>query len=473
MENGLKPWDRQALFPLLADRQHWDDWLTRALATAHAAISTGSVTPTLDNTTFRRELAAFDFSAPRGFENVAKWTIAQLRHGVVHMTHPRYFGLFNPSPTFPAQCADRVAATFNPQLASAVTSPAAVAIEAHVIAAIASRAGLPTDSAGHFTSGGSEANSTSLICALTNANPAFAEHGARAFAGAPTFYVSRESHRAWLKIAHQVGIGRTAARMVSTDGSGRMDCAALVRMIDGDRAAGKVPVMIAATAGTTNAGMIDPLRALARTAAANDLWYHVDAAWAGALIVSDRLRSALNGIELASSITIDAHKWLATTMGCGMFITRHAPVLTAAFHVAANFMPPNTASLDPYATTLQWSRHFVGLRLFMPLATVGWSGYAKHVEKAVDLADQIGEALVAKGWRVANDSPAAVLCLEPPAGYGNPRDLVTRVVASGRAWVSLASFEGRDIVRVCVTHGETGPEDVRALVDALIGSASG
>ena len=111
----------------------------------------------------------------------------------VHVTHPRYFGLFNPAPTFPAQCADRIVAVFNPQLATSSTSPAAVEIESHVIRSVACRAGLPAETVGHFTTAGSEANYTALICALTRSNAGFAAHGARCFEGPPVFYVSRES----------------------------------------------------------------------------------------------------------------------------------------------------------------------------------------------------------------------------------------------------------------------------------------
>jgi len=118
--------------------------------------------------------------------------------------------------------------------------------------------------------------------------------------------------------------------------------------------------MITATAGTTNAGMIDPLFACAEVARSSGLWFHVDAAWGGALITSDRLRHLLAGIERADSITIDAHKWFATTMGCGMFMTRHPQVLSSTFQVSNNFMPSNLPSLDPYVTSVQWSRRFLG-----------------------------------------------------------------------------------------------------------------
>jgi glutamate/tyrosine decarboxylase-like PLP-dependent enzyme len=456
-----------ALFPAREDRERWDDLLTRELARADGRIAAGSVTPTLDLDSFRTELAGFDFREPRALGEVLSWTIEQMEHGLVHVTHPRYFGLYNPAPTFPAQCADRVAAVFNPQLATSATSPAAVEIEAHVIRCVARRAGLPPGAAGHFTACGSEANYTALICALTESNPGFAIEGARAFDGPPVFYVSRESHLAWLKIAHQAGIGRSAMRLVNTDGTGRMHPQALAHAIDSDRAQGCVPVMVAATAGTTNAGMIDPLSACGEIARTAGLWYHVDAAWGGAAIASDKLRGVLTGIERADSVTIDAHKWFATTMGCGMFITTHAPVLSSAFQVSTTFMPSNVPSLDPYVTSVQWSRRFVGLRLFLSLAAVGWTGYAEHVERTVALAALLKDKLVAAGWSIANNSPLAVLCFTPPSGFDHPRVIARRVIASGRAWVAPATFEGREIIRACVTHGETAPADISELVDVL------
>jgi aromatic-L-amino-acid/L-tryptophan decarboxylase len=456
-----------ALFPAREDRERWDDLLTRELARANERIAQGAVTPTLDLVVFRDELAGFDFGAPRPVDELLSWTITQLEHGVVHMTHPRYFGLFNPAPTFPAQCADRIAAAFNPQLATSTTSPAAVEIEAHVIRSVARRAGLPPQAIGHFTTGGAEANYTALICALSRSNLRFGTEGARAFSGPPVFYISRESHRAWLKIAHQAGIGRSAVRLVPTDGSGRMDANALHDVVVADRARGCVPIMIAATAGTTNAGMIDPLSACAEIARASGLWYHVDAAWGGALIASDKLRGILAGIEQADSVTIDAHKWFATTMGCGMFITSHAPVLSSAFQVSTTDMSSNIPGRDPYMTSVQWSRRFLGLRLFLSLAAAGWVGYGKHVERSIELIGLLKEKLLARSWRIANDSSLAVLCIEPPPEFGDVRSIVSRVVASGRAWVSVATFEGREIIRACVTHGETTPDDIMELVNVL------
>jgi len=456
-----------ALFLARSDRERWDDFLTRELARANEHIAASSVTPTLDLVAFRGELAGFDFQAPRPLGELLHWTITQMEHGLVHVTHPRYFGLFNPAPTFPAQCADRIASVFNPQLATSTTSPVAIEIEAHVIRSVAGRAGLPPDAGGHFTTAGSEANYTALICALTRANSEFATKGARCFPGPPVFYVSRESHLAWVKIAHQAGIGRSAVRLVATDGCGRMDANALAQTLSVDRAQGCVPIMIAATAGTTNAGMIDPLIACAEIARSIGLWYHVDAAWGGALIASDTLRGTIKGIEQADSITIDAHKWFATTMGCGMFLTRHTDVLSSAFQVSTGFMPSNVPNLDPYVTTVQWSRRFLGLRLFLSLAAAGWAGYGKHVEHSIELTELLKDKLLARGWAILNDSPVAVLCIQPPSRLGDARSIVGRILSSGRVWVAAATFEGRKIIRTCVTHGETTPDDITELVNVL------
>jgi len=456
-----------ALFPSHADRVRWDDYLTRELLCANDRVARGSVVPTLDMNVLRSQLAEIDFQTPRGLDELLPWTIAQLEHGVVHMTNPRYFGLFNPAPSFPALCGDRLTGAFNPQLATATTSPAAVEIESHVIRAVARRAGLPLEATGHFTSGGSEANYTAVLCALTHANDRFASEGARAFAGPPVFYISRESHLAWVKIGHQAGIGRSAVRQVPTDGRGRMDADALARMIHDDTAAGCVPVLIVATAGTTNAGMIDPVGRCADLARAHGLWFHVDAAWGGAVLVSEQLRGLLAGIERASSITIDAHKWFATTMGCGMFLTRDPAILSSTFQVSTGFMPSNTATVDPYVTTAQWSRRFLGVRLFLSLAAAGWCGYAEHVERSVALIARLREMLAERGWRIANDSSLALLCVEPPPDAADARTLASRVLASGRAWIAVAKYEGRDVIRICLTHGEATMDDIRELTDAL------
>lgn len=456
-----------ALFPPRALREHLDDLLTRTLAAAGERIARGPVMPTLDMAQFRTALARFDFETPKDLEGLIGWVTTQLEHGAVHMGNPRYFGLFNPAANFPSQCADRITGAFNPQLASSGSSPAPVEIEAHVVRALARRAGLPSESAGHFTTAGSEANYTALVCALTRAAPGFASEGVRAYSGPVAMYTSRECQPAWFKIVHQAGIGRDALKLIATNSRGEMDADALTQAVERDRAAGIVPVLISATAGTTGGGMVDPLTRCAAIARAHGLWYHVDAAWGGAALCSPRLRGVLAGIELADSLTIDAHKWFATTMGCGMFVTRHPAVLSETFRVATDFMPSTVSALDPYLNSAQWSRRFMGLKLFLSLAAAGWDGYAVHVERAVDVIALVKARLLAAGWSARNDSQLAVLCVVPPAGFPPIREIVRRVLAGGRAWVAATSFAGQEVVRICATHGEIAAADIEELVGSL------
>jgi glutamate/tyrosine decarboxylase-like PLP-dependent enzyme len=456
-----------ALFPKAAQREQVAHWLVEALQAAVARVQAGPVTPTIDLQRFRAELEAFDFKSPRPLEETLRWAIERMEHGIVQMANPRYFGLFNPGANFPAQCADQIVAWFNPQLASSASSPVPVALESHLIRVIAGRAGLGAEATGHFASGGSEANYTALLCALTAAHADFSRDGVRAFGAPVAFYTSRDCHIAWLKIAHQAGVGRAALRLVDTDGQGRMDCNALSRTIATDRAAGIVPVMVVATAGTTGGGMIDPLLACADIAQREGLWYHVDAAWGGAALASERLRGLLAGIERADSLIIDAHKWLATTMGCAIFITRKGHLLSEAFNASTSFMPSSLSNVDPYLNSVQWSRRFLGLRLFVALAAAGWEGLGAHVERAVEVVHQIKARLVERGWTIANESGLAVLDAIPPPALGDVRALVRRVVASGRAWVAPTLFEGRDVVRICATNGETSALDIDALIVVL------
>jgi len=109
----------------------------------------------------------------------------------------------------------------------------------------------------------------------------------------------------------------------------------------------------------------------------------------------------------------------------------------------------------------------VGLRLFLALATAGWEGLGAHVDRGVEVIARVREQLLGSGWRIVNDSPLAVLDAIPPRAPEEVRALVRRIVASGRAWIAPATFEGQDVVRICATNGETGVQDVDALVAAL------
>src|SRR5207237_6234727 len=160
------------------------------------------------------------------------------------------------------------------------------------------------------------------------------------------------------------------------------------------------------------AGAIDPLPDLARFCRAEELWFHVDAAWGGAAIISPRLRSHLAGIDAADSITCDAHKWFSVPMGAGMFFCRHPEVVGEAFWAHASYMPGKTAgaTVDPYTSSIQWSRRFMGLKLFLSLAHHGESGYVEMIEHQSRMGDVLRDSIARAGWRIVNRTPLPLVC---------------------------------------------------------------
>lgn len=458
-----------AQWPSAADRLEIQGKLSAMLAEFTDSVSEGAVAPAVSPESLRARLSRFDFRQPMAMLDASEAVIDMLKTANVHMMHAGYFGLFNPSVVFPGVLADQISAQINPQLAVWSHAPAAVEIERHTVAAVGGLVGwTPQETSGHFTSGGAEANYTAVLLALTKACPGYSESGASAFEATPRIYVSAESHLAWLKIAHQAGVGRDAVRLIPTDGMGRMNVAALQAAIAGDAAAGDVPVLVAATAGTTNAGMIDPLPDCKRITRANRMWFHVDAAWGGAGMLDPESARHLHGIELADSITLDAHKWFAVPMGAGIFLCRDETLLGETFRVDASYMPGTTeATVDPYTHSVQWSRRFIGLKLFMTLACMGWSGYRAHIAHALSMAERLKSLLRENDWRIVNDSPLAVLCFVDDRERAVPAVTADDVVRSGRAWISQAKFEGASVLRACITSHFTGEQHLTALIEEL------
>jgi aromatic-L-amino-acid/L-tryptophan decarboxylase len=416
---------------------------------------------------------AFDFDTPISLEPLLDACGDVLRDGIVHTSHPRYFGLFNPTPTFAGVLADALVAAFNPQLAVTSHAPAAVAIERRVLSFLASRLGLP-DAVGTFTSGGAEANLTAVLVALERHFPEATEAGLAAVGAQPTLYASTEAHHSLLKVARMTGLGHNAVRSVPPTGHLALDVAALRARIVRDRAAGERAFLVVATAGSTAAGVIDPLPEIADLCEELDIDLHVDAAWAGGACLSPRLRPVLDGIERADSVTIDAHKWLSAPMGAGMFFTRHRQALSQAFRTTANYMP-SAESSDPYLSSAQWSRRLIGLKVFMSLAAAGKDGYAAQIEHDCELGDRLRARLRREGWRIVNETPLPVVCFTPAEDDSRERleSIARHVESSGVAWISVAELAGQPALRACITSYRSTEEDVVALCAALAVARSG
>ncbi|HEU4411597.1 MAG TPA: pyridoxal-dependent decarboxylase [Polyangiaceae bacterium] len=423
---------------------------------------------------------AFDEATP--LADALPGVMQMLRDLTLHCTHPRYFGLFNPSVHEAGVWADALVALYNPQLAGWAHAPGAIEIERHVLRFFARALGFDAEAtAAHFTSGGSEANQTAVVAALAARCPEFLERGLAGIGERPAIYVSSEGHHSFRKIARAAGLGERSLRVVPADRALRFDLGALAALIEADRAAGLLPALVVGTAGTTGAGAIDDLEGLAALAAAEGAWLHVDAAWGGAAALSPRLRGCLRGIERADSVTWDAHKWLSVPMGAGMFFCRHPAVLRRAFSVDAGYVPAEAPGGDPYLGSLQWSRRFIGLKVFLTLVTLGEAGLRAAIEHQAALADRLREKLAGRGWAVVNDTPLPLVCFTHRRlreGRVSAGEVAGRVQAGGRAWVSEvplggASGPGERALRACVTSFRATAADLDILLDELDAALEG
>jgi glutamate/tyrosine decarboxylase-like PLP-dependent enzyme len=440
--------------------------LRNAVARVERDIANGPLVPTVVPHEIRSYLGSrYDFTKPMELDDVTADVERMMRKWQVQVTHPRYFGLFNPSVTLASVVADTLVAMYNPQLAAWRTSPAANEIERHTLAWLTSKFGLPATTSATFTTGGAEANLSAVIVALTRAFPKYGDDGLPSLSASPTIYVTREAHDSFNKIAHMTGIGRRALRTVATDRDLKMDLADLARRVEEDRRNGLVPVMVIGTAGTTAAGAIDPLPDLGRFCRSEELWFHVDAAWGGAAIISPRLRRHLDGIDAADSITCDAHKWFSVPMGAGMFFCRHPDVVGEAFRAQTSYMPEKTAGpvVDPYTTSVQWSRRFIGLKLFLALAEHGESGYVEMIEHQARMGDVLRESIERAGWRIVNKTPLPLVCFTRDGLVASK--FLAALYEHQIAWMSEVRLgDEAPVVRACVTSFRTTESDIEWVV---------
>ena len=316
-------------------------------------------------------------------------------------------------------------------------------------------------------------NLSAVVVALTHAFPGYGEHGLRHLTGEPAIYLTEAAHHGFNKIAHMTGLGRRCLRLIAADSQQKMDVEDLKRRVADDRRKGFLPFMVVGTCGTTAAGAIDSLPEIGRFCQEAGLWFHVDAAWGGAAIVSPSLRHHLAGFEAADSITCDAHKWLSVPMGCGMFFCRHREIVARAFRAEVTYMPGKPEGLgdeasdtfNPLTNSAQWSRRFIGLKFFMALAERGEGGYAEMIDHQARMGQALRESLTATGWRIVNSTPLPLVCFTRDGLV--PSDLLAALRERQIAWMSEAQLQGIPVMRACITSYRTTQKDIEWVVDEM------
>jgi aromatic-L-amino-acid decarboxylase len=396
--------------------------------------------------------------------------VAHLREAVLDYSlksgHPAHLAYITGTGTVPGAAADLLASGLNANVGGWLLSPSATEIELQLTRWFASLLGLPETAGGLIVAGGGIAN----FIALKAARDATAGHATRETGVKEplAIYCSDEAHVTIHRAADMLGLGTSSVRHVKLGG--------LEEAIAADRAAGVQPAIVVGTAGTTATGVIEPLPGLAEIASRHDLWFHVDAAYGGALMLSDELRPLLAGIERADSVTLDPHKWMSTPLGSGCVIVRDLQSLSDSFDVYASYVHEED-DLDRGVNLgfrgPQFSRGFDALKVWVSLLAHGRKAYARRIEHDIELtrylAAQVDEhpdfELLANGL--------SICCFRyRPAGIDDEEELnalnerlVTELQVDGRVYPSNAIVDGRYCLRTCIVNFRTEAEDLDRLLE--------
>ncbi len=386
----------------------------------------------------------------------------------VRVGHPRFLAFVPGSPTFPGVVGEFLAAAHNVFVGSWVGGSGPTMMELVAVDWIREITGLPPGAGGILTSGGSAATLIAVVAArharLEDRIP-----------GA-VIYASDQTHSAFAKAAWIAGFPREAVRLLPAGPDFRLDPAALAGAIAGDRAAGRTPFLIAANAGTTSTGSVDPLPELAALARREGLWLHVDAAYGGFAAITARGREVLAGLAEADSWVFDPHKWLHQGFECGSVLLRRPEELRRAFGVQAEYLQDVRLDLERpnlYEQGLQLTRSFRALKLWLSLKHFGVAAFRAAVDRALDLTEAAGAALAADpAFEVLSPPRLGVVCFrlrasDDRAAEALNLEVLTRLNRSGYAFISSTRLGGRYALRFCVLSHHTGRGDVEGVITRI------
>jgi aromatic-L-amino-acid decarboxylase len=369
-----------------------------------------------------------------------------------------------------AGLADFIAAMTNRYVGVTAAAPALARIEATVIEWLASLMGYPPGAGGILTSGGSLSNLTAVVAARV----ARLRDDELA---AGTIYASRETHSSLAKSVRIAGIPARNLRAVPVDARLRAVPAELERLIAEDRARGLRPFLVVANAGTTNTGAVDPIPELAAIAGREGMWLHGDAAYGGFFRITPEGERLLPGLELCDSLTLDPHKGMFLPYGNGCLLVRDPADLQRAHASEAHYLQDVAAAQGTVNFTdlsPELSRDFRGLRVWLPLKLHGVGAFREQLVEKLALARLAYDRLRAEPELEMLDEPQlSVVAFTVRARPGRDADavgaeLLRRVNARRRVFLSSTIIDGRYVLRICVLSFRTHEERVTEAVDALV-----
>jgi aromatic-L-amino-acid decarboxylase len=374
-----------------------------------------------------------------------------------------------------AAVADLVADIVNRYVTVWRAAPGLAQIEATVARWLCDIVGYPADALGTLTTGGSLANLSAIVTARR------ARLGDDDFRDA-VIYISDQTHHSVGKAAVQVGFAPRQLRELPTDAEFRLAPASLARAVREDRAAGRRPLLVIASAGTTNTGAVDDLGGLADVAAAERLWLHVDAAYGGFFLLTERGRAVMQGIDRADSVTLDPHKGMFLPYGTGAVLVREGADLRWAFGGTSIYLPEavdDPAAVNASDISPELSRDFRALRLWLPLKMHGSAPFRRQLDEKIDLARWAADQLrQVPGIELVAEPQLSTLAfrlvrpgMDEPALTRLNRDLLDRINARQRVLLSPTMLGERFVIRICIvsfrTHADRVAEAVAIVRDVV------
>ena len=396
---------------------------------------------------------------------------------------PRYYGQFNPTPLPIGVWADALCSALNQNAGAWRNGPTSAMIEARVMSWLCELIGYGGDSWGTLASGGSEANLIALKCARDNTQVGLIDRGVRSASADLVIYASEQCHYSVEKSADILGLGRESLRKIPTDNRFHIRTDSLRQEIELDKKAGRSPCCVVGVAGTTSTGVVDPLEELAAIARKNNCWFHVDAAYGGALAFSQKHKAKLRGIEQADSVTFDPHKWMFVPFACGaVFVRGGGSVLREAFDITPEYLSEDRGGADVEYDFFRYgqmgTRRFNSLKLWMALKFMGVRGYAEIIEQHVELTKYLASRLdELNDFQRLGEVETAVCCfrfLPQTASDLNGPDqdrlqqrLQQQIERGGEAWLTTTVVHGRRALRVNINSFLTERRHIDDLVELL------
>jgi aromatic-L-amino-acid decarboxylase len=392
-----------------------------------------------------------------------------------HNGHPRFFGYIASPGTPVAAIGDLLTASLNANVTAWRSAPAGAELEHLVIGWFKTIVGFDAKATGLLVSGGSMANFSGLAAARNAADPDMGRSGG-GNKPALRVYVSAEGHFSVQKAARLLGIGSENVQSIPVDAHWRMDIGDLERRIRGDRQAGFRPMCIVATAGTTNTGAFDSLVDLAEVAGRHHLWLHVDAAYGGFAALTPSAKHLFAGVEKADSISLDPHKWLYTSVGCGCILYRDPQAAAATFsHDAEYTRPIGLSKAEAFAfwdIGPELSRPLRALTVWLQIKLYGARNLAEAIESNMACARYFGRLIEgADDFELLVPVALSVFCFRfrPRSYTGNLDELNERTLVglqrAGSSYLSNARIGGNFALRGCVLNYRTTIHDMERLLE--------